>query len=68
MHLEKRKILITFRNPSSRKILDAMQCAPDITIKDLVRKAGGSVSAANKRLRLMAAKGCIQRRMGDGNA
>lgn len=56
---------ITFRNPSSSRILDAMQCNPDITIKDLADEAGVSVSAVNKQLSLMTAKGYIQRRAGD---
>lgn len=58
---------IVFRAESTPKLLQAMDCNPDITIEGLASKAGISIAAVNKQLRQLLKKGYIQRSESDGS-
>ena len=58
---------IKFRSPSTSILLDAMSSEPGITIESMAVKAGITVAAVNKQLRLMTDKGYIQRSEKNGS-
>lgn len=58
---------ITFRSPSTNKMLQLMLDNPDITIEELANKGGIVTSAVKKQLRSMTEKGYIQRSSTDGS-
>lgn len=58
---------IVFRSASTPMLLQSMHDNPDITIEGLATKAGISVAAVNKQLRLLLKKGYIQRSESDGS-
>ncbi len=52
---------LTFRSPSTAKMLEAMQTNPGITIEQLAEKGGIVTAAVKKQIRQMIEKGYIQR-------
>lgn len=58
---------VSFRSPTTSRILNLMLACPDITIAQLAAETGINVSAVNKQVKQLTTKGFIQREEKSGN-